>query len=64
MKVMYVDRILFPAFVTNMAKLVFHLYDLYVDIRQLICALVSTRVKYMIHIYIYIYIYIYIISNA
>ena len=33
MKVMYVDRILFPAFVTNMAKLVFHLDDLYVDIR-------------------------------
>ena len=35
MKVTYVDRILFPAFVTNMAKLVFHLDDLYVDIRQL-----------------------------
>ena len=35
MKVTHVDRILFPALVTNMAKVVFHLDDLYVDIRQL-----------------------------
>ena len=34
MKVTYADGILFPAFVTNMAKLVFQLDDLYVNIRQ------------------------------
>ena len=34
MKVTYVDGILFPIFVTNMAKLVFHLDDLYVDIHH------------------------------
>ena len=38
---MHVDGILFPAFVMNMAKVVFHIDDLYVDIHQ----------------YIYIYIY-------
>ena len=34
MKVTYVDGILFPVFVTNMAKLAFHLDDLYVDIHH------------------------------
>ena len=42
LRVMHVDGILFPAFVMNMAKVVFHIDDLYVDIHQ----------------YIYIYIYI------
>ena len=41
LKVMHVDGILFPTFVMNMAKVVFHIDDLYVDIHQ----------------YIYIYIY-------
>ena len=35
MKVTHVDEIFFPALLTNMAKVVFHLDDLYVDIRQL-----------------------------
>ena len=35
MKVTHVDGILFPAFVINMAKVVFHLNDLYADIRQI-----------------------------
>ena len=35
MKVMYVDGILFPDFVTNMAKLVFHLDNPCANIRQL-----------------------------
>ena len=35
MKVTHVDGILFPTLVTNMANVVFHLDDLYVDIRQL-----------------------------
>ena len=48
MKVMYVDGILFPAFVTNMAKLIFHLDDPCVDIRQ--------------YIYIYIYIYYFVVN--
>ena len=33
---MHVDGILFPAFVMNMAKVVFHIDDLYVDIHQYI----------------------------
>ena len=41
LKVMHVDGILFPTFVMNMAKVVFHIDNLYVDIHQ----------------YIYIYIY-------
>ena len=36
MKVTYVYGILLPAFVTNIDKLVFHLDDLYVDIRHFI----------------------------
>ena len=34
MKVTHVEEILFPAFVTNMAKVIFHLDDLYVNICQ------------------------------
>ena len=36
LKVMHVDGILFPTFVMNMAKVVFHIDDLYVDIHQYI----------------------------
>ena len=35
MKVTHVDGILFLAFVINMAKVAFHLDDLYADIRQI-----------------------------
>ena len=41
LRVMHVDGILFPAFVMNMAKVIFHIDDLYVDIHQYIYIYIS-----------------------